>query len=245
MSSAGRMSTRRGRPLPAPIPPTRPVLLFYGFARRVVVGLALALWRTTVEGREHVPSRGPFVIAPVHRNNIDTILVGFVTRLRPGYLAKDTLWKWRPAGVLFSALGGFPVRRDVPDREALRHSLSILESGQPLVVFPEGTRRSGPVVGELHEGAAYLALRTGAPIVPVGIAGSEDAWPRGRVLPRRGKVHIVIGPPIEPPRVGGERVPRRAVRELTETLREELQELFDKAQAGAGWPYGRVRTEAS
>ena len=101
-------------------------------------------------------------------------------------------------------------------------------------MFPEGTRRSGPVVTELFDGPAYVACRTGAPIVPVGIGGSERAMPKGAKFIRPVKVVIVVGEPIHPPPpVDGARVPRRAVRELTETLRTRIQALYDTAQAKA------------
>jgi 1-acyl-sn-glycerol-3-phosphate acyltransferase len=117
----------------------------------------------------------------------------------------------------------------------MRRCVEILAGGEPLVIFPEGTRRSGPVVVELHEGAAYLATRMGVPIVPVGIGGSERAMPKGARVPRPAKIHLVIGEPITPVWEAAEgRAPRRAVRELAGRLQNELQRLFDQAQARAG-----------
>jgi 1-acyl-sn-glycerol-3-phosphate acyltransferase len=102
-------------------------------------------------------------------------------------------------------------------------------------MFPEGTRQSGPIVEHVFDGVAYLALRTGTPIVPVGIGGSERALPRGSKLIRPVKVALVIGAPIPVAAPApGERVPRRAVKELTAQLTAELQRLFDEAQAKVG-----------
>jgi 1-acyl-sn-glycerol-3-phosphate acyltransferase len=102
------------------------------------------------------------------------------------------------------------------------------------VLFPEGTRRSGPVVEDVFDGAAYVALRTGAPIVPVGIGGSERAMPKGAKFIHPVKVRMVIGKPLHPPATeGGARAPRRAVRELTVELQKRLQDLFDEAQSKA------------
>lgn len=227
---------RPRRPPPRLVPPTLPARSFYALARTVLYWTARLLWQVTIEGTERVPARGPFIVSPVHRSNIDTILMAAVTRRRLCYLAKDSLWRWRPLGWLFSALGGFPVRRGMADREALRRAVEVLRSGQALVVFPEGTRRSGPVVQEIFEGAAYLSLRTGAPIVPVGIGGSEGAMPRGARLPARVKIHMIVGEPLVP---GGQetppsRVPRHEIRLLTERLHHELQVVFDRAQAMSG-----------
>ncbi len=228
--------------------PTRAELALYRFCRAAVVGACRVLWCLRVEGREHVPD-GAFVLAPVHRSNIDTPVVGGVTKRRLRYMGKDTMWKHRAPGWLFSALGAFPVRRGSADREALRRCLEVLRGGEPLVVFPEGGRRSGPVVGPLHEGAAYLAIRAGVPIVPVGIGGSEKALPRGAKRPHRAPVRAVVGAPLFPPAsaptsltegAGEAGTPsrragsRRAVHELTEELRRELQRLFDQAQLKAG-----------
>jgi 1-acyl-sn-glycerol-3-phosphate acyltransferase len=147
-------------------------------------------------------------------------------------MGKDSLWSRGWSAWLFSSLGGFPVHRGTVDREAFRRCIAVLEGGEPLVIFPEGTRREGPVVEELYDGAAYVATRTGLPIVPVGIGGSEAAMPRGAKGLRPVKVHITIGAPLQPEAVAeGGRASRRAVHELTERLHKELQRLFDEAQS--------------
>lgn len=217
----------------------RAQLWFYRIVRALVVALCRLFWRTTVEGREHIPRTGPFILSPVHRSNIDGPLVAAVTTRRLRYMAKQEMWKYRPAGAFFTAMGGFPVKRGSADREALRRCTEILEAGEALVLFPEGTRRSGPVVEEMFEGAGYLATKTGAPILPVGIGGSEPAMPKGSKFIKPVKVHLVVGPAIHPePGGAGERgkAPRRAVRELNERLEAELQRLFDEAQKKAGTP---------
>src|SRR5206468_9029798 len=125
-------------------------------------------------------------------------LVAGMTRRRLRYMGKDSLWKYKVPGRLWTALGAFPVRRGAADREALRRCIEVIEGGEPLVLFPEGTCRSGPIVEELFEGTSYVAARTGVPIVPVGIGGSEKALQKGKRMPRPVKVHLIVGPPIEP-----------------------------------------------
>jgi 1-acyl-sn-glycerol-3-phosphate acyltransferase len=178
------------------------------------------------------------VLAPVHRSNIDTPLVAGVTPSdrRLCYMGKDSMWRHKVPGWLFTGLGGFPVKRGMADRAALRLCLDVLNRGEPLVVFPEGGRRSGPVIGEISEGAAYLAIRAGVPIVPVGIGGSERAMTKGSWKLRPVRTSVVIGPPLYPPvaGAGSGRAPRRVVHELTERLRAEMQRLFDEAQARVG-----------
>ena len=169
-------------------------LAWYAVARGVVEGVCRTYWRVEIRGREHVPPSGPYVIAPVHRSNIDTLLAGCLTHRRIRFMGKDSLWKHRWSAALFSSLGGFPVHRGTPDREALRTCEEALRGGEPVVLFPEGTRRSGPTVQPLFEGASFVAARAGVPIVPVGIGGSEWAMPKGkrRILPV--KVVMVVGP---------------------------------------------------
>ncbi|MGE3835777.1 MAG: lysophospholipid acyltransferase family protein [Acidimicrobiia bacterium] len=214
--------------------PTVGQRLLYRLVRGAVVCFCRAFWRLSVTGREHVPD-GPFILAPVHRSNIDTPVVAAVTRRRLRYMGKDSLWKFRWSAWFFRNMGGFPVHRGTPDREALRWASSVVAGGEPVVMFPEGTRQEGPIVEHVLDGVAFVALREGVPILPVGIGGSDRAMARGARLPRPVRVTMVIGPPIPATAPGaGERVPRRAVRELTVRLRDELQLLYDEAQARAG-----------
>ena len=215
-------------------PLTRVQRVWYAIVRSVVVAFSRTFWRLRVEGAERVPD-GPFILSPVHRSNIDTPLVAAVTRRPLRYMGKDAMWKYGWSAWFFTSLGGFPVHRGTADREALKKCVAVLQGGEPLVLFPEGTRQSGPVVEDVFDGAAYVALKTGAPIVPVGIGGSEKAMPKGARFIRPVKVTMVVGEPLHPPVIeGGTRAPRRAVRELTAELQKRLQDLFDEASAKVG-----------
>ena len=205
----------------------------YSTFRTLIVWVGTVLFRVRVEGRHNFPSHGACVIAPVHRSNLDTPILGFVTRRRMRFMGKDTLWRKGPLAWFLSALGGFPVVRGTADRDALRACQAVLERGEPLVMFPEGTRQSGPLVRELFDGPAFVAARAGAPIVPIGIGGSERVMRKGSKLIRPKKIVLVVGEPLVPPPVEG-RVPRRVVSELTQRLHETLQQLFDEADAKAG-----------
>jgi 1-acyl-sn-glycerol-3-phosphate acyltransferase len=208
-------------------------LILYQFVRALIALVSRTYWRLTIEGRENVPATGAFVLAPVHRSFIDFALVSGVTRRRMRYMGKDSLWKVSIFGRFISALGAFPVRRGAADREALRRSIEVVEGGEPLVLFPEGTRRFGSTIENLFDGAAYVATRAGVPVVPVGIGGSERAMRKGEKLPRPVKIHIVVGKPLDPKVNASGRGSRRAVRELTEQLHVELQRLFEEAEKKA------------
>ena len=125
--------------------------------------------------------------------------------------------------------------RGSADREAIIRAIQVLKSGAPLVLFPEGERKSGPTVQPLMDGAAYVACKAGVPIIPVGIGGSERVMGKGAkfIYPR--KLVVIIGQPIPaPPAIDG-RMPRSAVKEVTAQLQEQLQTLFDKAQLQCGY----------
>lgn len=205
----------------------------------LVVRGALALFmrvyhRMQIEGREHLPATGAFVLAPVHRSYIDTPIAACVTSRRMRFMGKDSVWKYRSFGWVASMLGAFPVTRGSADREALRRGIAVLGAGEPLVLFPEGERKSGPVVQPIFDGAVYIAAKAGVPIIPVGIGGSESVMPKGAKFwyPRR--VHVVIGPPIPAYHSADGRVPRAELRDRSQQLRERLQELFDRAETAAG-----------
>jgi 1-acyl-sn-glycerol-3-phosphate acyltransferase len=103
------------------------------------------------------------------------------------------------------------------------------------VLFPEGTRQSGPVVHPLFDGATYVAAKAGVPIIPVGIGGSERVMPKGSKMIYPRKCVVIIGAPIQTVN-GSERLPRSALKELSGNLSVELQRLFDEAQRMAGSP---------
>lgn len=217
-------------------PPTIGSVVAYKTMRMIVVGASVLYTRTKIVGRHNIPRQGAFVLAPIHRSNIDTPLAAAVSSRRLRFMGKDSLWKVRPIGWLLSALGAFPVTRGTADREALKRCITVLDMGEPLVLFPEGTRQSGPVVMPLFDGAAYIAVKAGVPIIPLGIGGSEKVMPKGKKMIYPRKCVLVVGEPIIAPVDDTGRVPRSAVKELTEQLTTELQRLFDEAQRLAGTP---------
>lgn len=192
------------------------------------------LFRLRVEGSENLPD-GPFVLSAVHRSFADTPIVGVITGKRLRFMGKESLWNSRLLGTFLTVMGGFPVERGSADRTALRAAQDVLALGEPLVMFPEGTRQHGARLDRelVLDGPAFVAARAGVPIVPVGLGGTPSALPVGSKIPRPAKVVAVIGEPIQPPKVDG-RVPRRVVHELTETLYRELNGIFIEARVAAG-----------
>jgi len=205
--------------------------IFYRVARAVTLTPFKAIFLVRVRGRRRVPKAGAFVVAPTHRSLMDIFFTGYITRRRIRFMAKQELYENRFLAWLFTALGGFPVERGSADRSALRAAQGALEAGEPVAIFPEGTRRHGRDVVDLFDGGAYLAARLGVPIVPVGIGGSEQILASGKTLPRPHRVGIVVGAPIHPPQHESGRVRRQEVTTTTEKVRVELQACFDEALA--------------
>jgi 1-acyl-sn-glycerol-3-phosphate acyltransferase len=205
-------------------------MLFYRVVHFFVARGSALVFRARLRGRDRLPTSGGYVLAPSHRSMMDIPFLAYVTPRRVRFMGKVEVFKIPVVGTLFTWLGGFPVQRDGTDRKAVRDSIELLHGGEPLVVYPEGTRQHGPAIQPLQPGAAYLAIRAGVPIVPVGIAGSEEIFrSHGTKIPRFKRVAIVIGEPIPPPPRTGGAVKREIVDEVTNHLAKELQQVFDEA----------------
>jgi len=218
-----------GRHVPFEVQPRR--TLIYRVARSIFTFIMRTWFRPVVSGPGAVPLSGPVILAPVHRSFADFGFAPFVTHRKLFFMAKDDLWHSRFLGWLLVNLGAFPVHRESADREAFHRAEAVLDAGQVLVLFPEGTRQTGTEVTDLLEGATYLAAKTGAPIVPVGIGGSAEAMPKGSKIPRRLRIQLVVGEPIPAaPRGEKGRVSRAAVRGATAQLRQAIQVVYDEAR---------------
>jgi 1-acyl-sn-glycerol-3-phosphate acyltransferase len=229
----GRAVEAPGRHQPFEIDARRSVL--YRAERMIFVSTLWAWFRPKVTGREHIPATGAAILAPVHRSFADFGFAAFCTERKLFFMTKDEMWENKWLGKLLLTVGAFPVHRESADREALQRAEEVLRRGELLVLFPEGTRREGPVVEDLMEGATFLSARTGAPIVPIGIGGSDLAMPKGRAVPKPYTIQVVIGPAIPPPpRTEGGRVSRSAVRAATEALVPRLQAVYDEARERTG-----------
>lgn len=157
----------------------------YWPARAVLEPLArTVLWARVVGGRRHIPARGPLVVVANHRSFLDPFLLCGLFPRPIAHLAKAELFGHPVVAWLLVRAGAFPVRRGGADPDARATALALLRGGGIVVVFPEGTRtRPGPL-GSPHSGAAWLALETGAPLLPVAVHGTEDVRRGWRVRPR-------------------------------------------------------------
>ena len=154
--------------------------LFYYTIRFLIRNVLWRWLRLQCRGSENIPATGPVIIACS-----DAPLVSGCTKRRLRALGKESLFVHPVGAWICAALGSIPLRRGEADREAMRSARAILDLGAMLLVFPEGTRQSGNQVTGVFDGMSYLASKTGAPIVPVGIAGTETALAAGAKFPKR------------------------------------------------------------
>ena len=176
---------------------------FYSVAQPVAMAVMRTMWRVEGRGTHHVPATGPVLLVSNHSSVLDPPFVGGVAPRQLSFLAKAELFAIPGFGRLIYALNARPVRREGADAAALRVALRVLEGGGALLVFPEGTRGDEGTLREPKPGAALLAVRSGAPVVPVFVRVSGRAWPRGRRLPRPAKVVVTFGPPLRFQRPAG------------------------------------------
>ena len=221
--------------------PGRVAGFVFDVLRVALLGLCKLWFRVEVVGRSNIPAIGGCIVAPTHRSHLDTVLVASVFNRRLRFLGHESMWRYRPAAWLFSTLGGVPARRGSALPKTMRISRRVLDDGEPLVIFPEGTRVEGAKVGELLDGPTFLAGHTRTPVIPVGIGGSARAMGKGSVFPRPTRIVVVVGPAVRYERGRGstdeEQVQTSgwaARRDQSEDLRNRLQEVFDEAQRRAG-----------
>lgn len=197
-------------------------------SRAVGAVAARALFRIAVEGATNVPASGPVLLAGNHTGFVDGPLLFLLSPRPTALLAKAEIFLG-PLDPLFRALGQIPVHRGTPDRAALKQGLAHLAAGGALGVFPEGTRGAGSFE-EIAEGLAYLAVRSGAPVVPVAVLGTEAAWRKGSSLPKlRAPIRVVFGPAVTVD-VAGEPRARRTVSTAAEQLRVALVDHLQTAR---------------
>jgi 1-acyl-sn-glycerol-3-phosphate acyltransferase len=171
--------------------------MLYEPVRLMAVAVMRLLFRLRAEGRHHVPLTGPVLLVANHSSLVDPPAIGGLTPRPVSFLAKAELFGVPFLGWLIRHLNARPLRRGGADPSALRLALRVLQEQGALLVFPEGTRGEEGVLRPPKAGAGMLAVLSGAPVVPVYIAGSGRAWPRGRRLPRPGRrITVFFGAPV-------------------------------------------------
>jgi 1-acyl-sn-glycerol-3-phosphate acyltransferase len=213
--------------------------MLYEVVHAVLPPLAKLYWRPRIEGLENIPATGPVIMASNHRSFADSMVIPFFVKRKVVFLAKEDYFTGTGVkGALirgwFEGIGMVPVDRD--DTKAALASLDIalevLGRGEAFGIYPEGTRSRDGRLYRGRTGVAHLALTSGAPVVPVGVTGTENIQPVGTTFPRRAEVTLRFGEPLRfEGRYDG--VPAgRARREVTDVVMNEIQKLTGQPFAG-------------
>ena len=155
--------------------------------------LGIFFYPITLHGAENIPRLGAYIFASNHLSNMDPMLIGLCVRCRLSYFAKDTLFKNKFLSFILFQVGAFPVKRHSADIGAVREALARLKSGCPLVVFPEGSRHIEKK--EIQSGIAFIAVKSGVPVIPVFIKGSDKLMGTGTKFLKRQSISIYFGHP--------------------------------------------------
>ncbi|MEW6230583.1 MAG: lysophospholipid acyltransferase family protein [Bacillota bacterium] len=194
--------------------------MFYATARAVLRVILRIAFKIKVEGHENVPRQGPVILVANHLSMLDPIVLGCAISRPIRFMAKHELFSNRLFAYVLTRLGAFPVRRGHADKEAFHTAFEVLSKGQVLGMFPEGTRSLNGGLQPPYSGAAILAEKTGAPVVPVGIVGTGRIMRKGAAIPRYGRITVRVGRPIYA--AGSARVMR-----LEEGARQEFADVKD------------------
>lgn len=197
--------------------------LWYRFIKNFCGLMFRLLFGLRVEGTERVPRSGAALLLANHASHLDPPLVGVASPRQLRFLARETLFFW-PLGWLIDSLGAVPIKRDGSGIAGFRATLKILRGGEALVLFPEGTRSVDGQLQPLKPGFCAVARRSRAVLVPIGIAGSFAALPRGRKLPRLKRIVLQFGVPI-----AFDEIAPLGDEQLVEFITARMHEVFEEA----------------
>ncbi len=200
----------------------------YWVLKAILTPVLRLFYRVRVEGSEHVPTRGPVILAANHRSFLDSIFLPLVIRRRVTFVAKAEYFDDPKTAWFFRAVGQIPIRREGGSAAegALAAATDVLERGGVFGIYPEGTRTRDGYLHRGHTGVARLALATGAPIVPVGLVATDECQPTDKKLPRVFRtVWIRFGTPLPLEHYAGREHDRLVLRQVADELMYEIREL--------------------
>ncbi|KFZ40547.1 MULTISPECIES: 1-acyl-sn-glycerol-3-phosphate acyltransferase [Thermoactinomyces] len=190
--------------------------MLYRVSRAIVRFLMALLYPFKSEGEGHIPKEGPVVLCSNHISNLDPPLVGITTTRQVYFMAKEELFRIPVLSGLIHRFGAFPVKRGAGDLKSLKTAIQLLKDGKVVGIFPEGTRSKSGELLDFHVGAALVALKGKAPIVPVNITGPYRLFR---------PVKITYGPPIDITPYLQEKANMKTAKQLTERVMEEIRSM--------------------
>ncbi len=202
------------------------LLAWYRLVRLLTGTLAAVLLRWRATGHHHVPASGGVLLVSNHLSYLDVFFLGIPLRRPLNYVARSTLFVPVLAGLMRS-VGGFPIQREGMGASGMKETLKRLRAGGIVTLFPEGTRSRDGELGPLKPGIAVLVARAGVPVVPVGLAGTFEIWPRSRPFPVPHPIRVHYGRPILPEELAG-----LETEAITSLIRDRLRECRLEARRG-------------
>ena len=212
--------------------------MLYTLTRRIVGPVARLIYRPVIEGTENIPSTGPVLLASNHLSFVDSLVIPLASPRRVVFLAKSEYFtghgiRGALKRFMFTAVGSVPIQRGTAGaaREALDSALEILRNGLAFGIYPEGTRSRDGRLYRGRTGVAWLALTAGCPVVPVGLAGTQDIQPVGSRIPRVRKITVRFGTPLDFGYLNDAK-PGPARREVTDAVMAAIQQLSGQEPVG-------------
>lgn len=196
----------------------------YNIIRVLFRFIFFVFFRWRIVGIENIPANGAAIIAANHISNWDPPLIGTAIPRPMHFMAKEELFKNAVLKRVISALGAFPVKRGAADRNAIRTAIHLLEGGNVLGLFPEGTRSKNGMLGEPEQGLAMIAIKTGAPVIPAAIFGTNKVWSATCWFPRF-EVHFA-----KPIPVAKGKATKEDIAELSNLIMQEIDTLLKNNQ---------------
>lgn len=181
-----------------------------------------------ISGKDNIPDSGPLIIVSNHQSIIDpfVLMVSFPKKIR--FLAAAYLFKIHGVRLFLYTSGAMPVKSRRGDLKSLKKSLALLEKGETIGIFPEGGVSLDGKLKPFMQGWAYLALKTGAKVLPITISGSRQVLPVGKYIPRRGKIFVNIGKPRSLPKKN--KISRKDLEQINEKMEKEMKYFLNICQ---------------
>lgn len=177
--------------------------VWYQLWRRLLKLIAVFVYRVRFTGQENIPASGGVLVVSNHQSHFDPPLVGIGSKRQMNYVARRTLFNFRPFGWFLKSIGAIPIDRDGIGLGGIKESLKLLKHGEMVLIFPEGTRTPDGEIKAFRPGFTTLAARSNAAILPVAVDGAYQAWPRTQKYPGFGRIRVHFGKPIPHSEIAG------------------------------------------
>lgn len=206
---------------------------WYRFWWLILQPLVKVYFRLSTVGQDHVPLEGPVLIASNHCSHLDPPLVALALRRQVNFLAKKELFSVPFVGFVIRWFGGYPVVRGKSDFKAIRTILRLMKNQKMLLMFPEGTRSETGAIQPLENGLPWLAMKSGAQVLPVYVEGTYHAFPRKAWFPRPFKVRVWVGEALDPKKLEKKGVESETLRYVKEAIETAMANLATEAKSAS------------